>query len=276
MLKFATGLRYRIVIDGMVQGRIQQPDITGALFRHSSQIYPRLGLAELQSRGILGKINLGINFDAAQKQSKITIDLPFNGSRAQASVMIAVIQCLDKISLYPASLELRKIEQTGTDRSNSILKRAHHVYGTSFPLKTSVDPLTKLEQLVSKKPVITLDKFTLGPTFKTTSDVILLEGRNDVLALNEADISNTLGVGGITYDQPKLIQLIKGKCLTLMFDGNAGGKALTEKILQDVGKSVKYVVNLKFEENVEEFCPSVIRQKLKSKTRYNSENCTVN
>lgn len=269
MIRFVSTSIYGLKFKGVVKGKVDQKDVSGALFRHSEQVYPKLAIVALQAKGRVGKVGVDVNYDSSKGKTMVALDIPFNGSRVQASVLSSVIETLEKVSFYEATFELRLVQEQGSDRSAAILQRAHQVYATAFPNKAIIDPVSKLQQLVSKsKYTINSDGFIMGATFKTSSEIILVEGKNDVQALATACINNTLGLGGLHYDAQKLSALLAGKSLTLMFDGNKGGLAVTDRVISEHGDKVRFKVRVKDGVDVEDLKDHQIRRYLEDKVRH--------
>ena len=246
MLRFSQNFNHVALFDGKIEGPVEEADVAGALFSHSNQVMPKIGIVKLQHKGMVGKIQIDKKYDKATDVTTLVLRIHHNGSKVECSVFSAMIESLNKISLYPATLRLREIEEAQKDYSSAIFMRAKEIYFKSFTSREVIDPISALTELVSQKPVISMGNITAGAGYMDAPQIIIVEGRRDVLKLGSAHITNVIGVGGLNVTSQDLQPLVKGKSLTLMFDGDKGGRAIETKVRAMVEKmsdvEIKYSV----------------------------------
>ena len=98
------------------------------------------------------------------------------------------------------------------------------------------DILRDVTQSTQKGKVIAFgkDECPAGPLINSSKDIIIVEGRADVLNLMRAGIENTIAVEG-TSVPPTIVELAKTKNLSAFLDGDRGG----DLILRELNSVVK-------------------------------------
>ena len=253
----------------VVQGLVKEPDVTGALFSWTAQVYPKYSIPKLQNQRKVGKID--INLRQTPTNTQVVIQIPVAGTKIQASVIAAILLTLTRVSVYDAKIRLTQVVESGKDHTAKILANAAKIYTQHFSSDkrgSQVDLLEKLEQLVSQKKSITLGTFTLGGNFYNSAHIILTQGRRDVNLLGKYQIHNTLGVGGLSFPQEKLTDLLGDKRITLMLDGDKGGLALRDKVCGLFPETIDYVVNLRRGTSVEDLSKDQLLTAISEKQPY--------
>lgn len=269
MLTFSNNYKYKIILEGTFNSAIKECDVTGAIFAWTNDLLEgKMSISRLQSKNHVGKIGITTAPLGALK-TKLSIEVPYNGGRDEASVLAATLALLPKIGVGEGQFNSVKIITSKKDLSYQILTKAKQIYDTAFTGdETYCDPLQKLREVVSQKPVITMGNLTLGGAFRSSASVIVVEGRKDVLQLAKAKIYNTIGVGGLNFEPEQLAIHVEGKSLTVMVDGNKGGKAVFDKLEARFKGQITHVVNLQEGLDVQDLQPDRLRQVLQEKKPY--------
>jgi len=106
------------------------------------------------------------------------------------------------------------------------------------------------------------DKLAAGPDAENSAEIILLEGRADVVNLLKRGFTNVIAVGG-TKIPPSLPSLIKGKKVTVFIDGDRGGDLILKELKQVT--SIDYVARAPSGKEVEELNGKEIHQCLRAR-----------
>ena len=108
------------------------------------------------------------------------------------------------------------------------------------------------------------DKLPGGPDFDTSDEVIIVEGRADVVNLLRYGIKNTVALNGAKL--PKTLpELVKGKNITLFVDGDRGGDLIIKNLSKEI--NIKLVTKAPDGKEVEELTQKEIITALRGKTK---------
>src|SRR5208282_5592039 len=108
------------------------------------------------------------------------------------------------------------------------------------------------------------EKLAAGPEVDSSEDIILVEGRADVIALLKSDINNCVAMGGATGTIPQtIIKLVNTKETTLFLDGDRGGDIILKGIM-NIG-DIDYVARAPDGKEVEELTRKEIIKALRSR-----------
>lgn len=108
------------------------------------------------------------------------------------------------------------------------------------------------------------DKLPAGPDVAATKDVILVEGRADVLTLLKSDITNAVAIGGATSNIPKtIIDLAAEKEVTVFADGDRGGDLVIRSLMSHI--DIDFVARAPDGKEVEELTRKELIKCLRSK-----------
>jgi DNA primase len=106
------------------------------------------------------------------------------------------------------------------------------------------------------------DRLPAGPNINDAEEVIVVEGRADVLNLLKHGIKNVIGMNG-TSIPPTIIELSRKKILTLFVDGDRGGDLIIKE-LSSIAE-IDYVIKAPDGKEVEEITKKEIHKALRSK-----------
>jgi DNA primase len=109
---------------------------------------------------------------------------------------------------------------------------------------------------------VTQDRLPAGPEVATSPDIIIVEGRADVVNLLKHGIKNAVAMNG-TSVPPGIIELCKEKEATVLVDGDRGGDLIIRELL-DVAE-IDFVTKAPDGKEVEELQMKEIHKALRSK-----------
>jgi len=220
----------RIEVDGIVD----RNDVIGATFGQTEGIFSsELDLRELQKTGRIGRIDVILQNQGNKTVGKIIV--PSSMDKFYTALVAAMIESLDRVGPYPAKVVIDKIEDLRAEKRKKIVERARAIlYEWERKKIPEEDELLKeLEEAVSKAHVIEIgpEKIQAGPEALTSDEVILVEGRADVINLMRYGYKNVMAVGGVKV--PPSIQDLLGKKKVIAFlDGDRGGDMVLREISQ--------------------------------------------
>ncbi len=228
-------LKYLVRIKFEIDGIVDKPDIVGAIFGQSEGLLgDEMDLKELQKNGKLGRIE--INFSTSMGRTKGEVLVPSSMDMAETSLLAAGIESVDKVGPCEAKLEIVDIEDTRNDKRKEIKDRAKELLKRLMD-KSSPDTQSLSEEIRENARAADIveygpDKLPAGPNIDTSEEILVVEGRADVLNLLRNQIKNVVGMNGSNIPQTIIDLSNKGKRITAFVDGDRGGDLNARKLAQ--------------------------------------------
>jgi DNA primase len=255
-------------------GIIERPDAIGAIFGQTEGLLGSdLELRELQKNGRIGRIEIITKSVAGKTEG--TVEIPSSLDKSETAIIAAAVETIDRIGPCTAKIIVEKIEDVRIGKRDYILKRAKDLVKGLVEEMPDSDVITEdVSDSVKQAQVIEVgpDKLAAGPDAESANEVILVEGRADVLALLKAGYNNVISVGG-TKVPPSLADLTKGKKITVFLDGDRGGDLILKELQQVVGE-VESIARAPAGKEVEELNTKEVHICLRSKETKGDERRT--
>ncbi len=258
-------IKYVIRARFEVEGVVEKPDVIGALFGQTEGLFaPELDLRELQKSGRIGRIE--INLDSKQDKTNGNINIPTSLDRVSTAIIAASIESINRVGPCKAKVILNKIEDIRDARRRLIIDRAKEVLrkwtvetmpGTDEIFR-EVSEMLRLQRVEKYGP----EGLTAGPEINSAKDIIVVEGRADVINLLRAGIQNTIAVEGAKIPQ-SIIKICKEREATAFLDGDRGGDLILKELQQVT--TIKYVARAPRGKEVEDLTFKEIEKALKDK-----------
>lgn len=231
---FPTVTKYVIRAEITIDGVVEKPDVVGAIFGQTEGLLgEELDLRELQRTGRIGRIRVNLN----SKGGKVTgeIIIPSSLNRVETSIIAAAIEEVNRVGPCRASVRLIKVEDVRVERRKKIIERAIEILKN---WEEEVAPSSKeiIEAVIEgvktgKITTIGPEKITAGPLVKDSEEIIVVEGRADVINLVKNGFENVVAVEGTKIPQT-IIDLCSKKTATAFMDGDRGGELILRELLQ--------------------------------------------
>jgi DNA primase len=214
-------------------GIIERPDIVGAIFGQTEGLLGTdLDLRELQKTGRIGRIEVMVTTKAGKTRGNIFI--PSSLDKVKTSVLAASLETIDRVGPCVATIEVIKIEDVRAAKRVNIIERAKIIYKTMFDeeLLEAQEITDVIRESVRVEGITSYGKNKLpaGPEYNA-NEIIVVEGRADILNLLKYGIKNTISVGG-TNVPPEVVDLLSGKKVTVFTDGDRGGELIIRELIQ--------------------------------------------
>ncbi len=257
-----TSIKYMVYAKFKAEGTVEKPDIIGALFGQTEGLLGSdLDMRRLQKEGKIGRIEVEVE----KKNSKTVgkIEIPSALDKTETTLVGAALETIEKIGPSVAEIEIEKIEDVRKSKRDYILKRAKKL-------------LEKVEEKMPKSREMTSNLISESRTRKIKEygeeklpagnidedEVIVVEGRADVLNLLRNGVENVIGMDGTRL--PKAIEkLSKDKEITLFVDGDRGGKLIIKNVTDNA--DVNFVASAPDGKEVEELTGKEILSALRKK-----------
>lgn len=245
-------------------GVVEKPDVVGAIFGQTEGLLGEdLELRELQKNGRIGRIEVTVT--SKDGKSEGTIEIPTSLSKEDTALIAAALETIDRIGPCDAKIEINALDDVRSSKRDYVVDRAKALLekmGETVP--ESQELSGKVKETMRTAGITTLgpDKIPAGPTVETARELVLVEGRADVITLLKAGITNVVAVGG-TNIPASLKDVCKGKEITVLLDGDRGGDLILKELVQMVG--VKYEARAPAGKEIEELTQKEILQALRNK-----------
>ncbi len=220
----------RFVVDGVVE----RHDVIGAIFGQTEGLFPKeFELRELQKSGKIGRIDITLKSEKDRTEGRIVA--PSSLDRAETAIIAAAMETVDRVGPCEAKITIEKISDVRVDKREKILRRAKELM-RDWVVKEGQD-IAKLLTEVSRedkkvKPVsYGREKLTATPDISKVKELIVVEGRADVINLLKAGYGGVIALEGVKVPRT-IINLVKKKEVTAFLDGDRGGDLILKELLQ--------------------------------------------
>jgi len=260
----SSGYKYLVKMEFQVDGPVDKPDVVGAIFGQTEGLFgPELDLNELQKNWRIGRIE--INLRRSDSRAFGEVYIPANTDVAEAALIAAALETIDKVGPYQARFRLKEMEDIRALRRKQVIERAKEILKdwSSKAISEGEDALKEVYDALKPSKLVYYgpEQLPAGPGVYDSDTVIVVEGRADVLNMLRAGIENTVAIGGARGVPDSITQLAKSKKLMAFLDGDRGG----DMILRDLQSKVDLVKVYRAPSGreVEELTPEEIRRILR-------------
>jgi DNA primase len=254
-------IKYMIHASFKSEGPLERPDVIGAIFGQTEGLLGSdLEMRELQKEGKIGRIE--VELETVDGRSIGEIMIPTAMDKSETTLIAASLETIDRIGPTEAEIKIMKIEDVRGNKRDFIINRAKELLG-SLEIEGNLNGMSKTvkeESRVSKIQEYGEEKLSAGDL--SGSEVIVVEGRADVVNLLKNRVSNVIGMDG-TKLPAEIAKLGEKKELTLFVDGDRGGKLIAKNVIQNA--NVVYVATAPDGKEVEELTGKEILVALRKK-----------
>lgn len=260
-------VKYMVLAKFSIDGLVDKPDIIGAVFGQTEGLLgDELDLRELQKSGKIGRIEIDVSQSGSKTYGKLF--LPASLDRVETCILAAAVESVDRVGPFEAQFQIDRVEDTRAEKRRKILDRAKtlikQLLSTEIPDSKELSELVQSEVKSSEIIEFGQDRLPSGPDVAKGNDVILVEGRADVINLLRNNITNAIAIGGATSNIPKtIIGLAAEKEVTVFVDGDRGGDLVIRSLLNAI--DVDFVAKAPDGKEVEELARKEVIKSLRSK-----------
>jgi len=233
-----TIVKYLAKLSFEIDGAVDKADIIGAIFGQTEGLFgPEMNLNELQKNWKVGRIEIIIESQNGKAGGSVTI--PMSTDISTVSLISAAVEQIDKVGPCGSKFKLLSIDDVRAVKRNAIVERAKEI-SRNWASKSSSEGEDMLkdisESTIQKGKILAFgkDECPAGPAINTSNEIIVVEGRADILNLMRVGIENTIAVEGTNVPQT-IVELAKTKSLSAFLDGDRGG----DLILRELSSVVK-------------------------------------
>lgn len=255
-------IRAKIEIDGVVD----KPDVVGAVFGQTEGLLGEdLDLRELQRTGRVGRIQIVVRSQGGKSKGEVVIPVSLN--KTATAILAAALETVDRVGPCTAKVTLLKLEDIRGAKRRKVVSRAISILkGWEEDIAPGSEEITSAVTKASKRNVAKygLDKLPAGPELAGSKEIIIVEGRADIINLMKMGINNTIAVEG-TRVPKTVIDLTKKRGMkTIAFlDGDRGGDLILRELMQVA--NVNYIARAPEGKEVEELSRRQVTKALQTR-----------
>lgn len=225
--------KYIIEVKFNIKGVVEKSDIVGAIFGQTEGLLLDLDLRDLQKSGRIGRIE--VENESKEGVSEGFIRIPSSLTRKETALLAATVETVSRVGPCEAEISLIEIRDVRETKRQRIIERAAELLKEwdqksleQSEIEEQIDTDIKLREIISWGS----DKLPAGPEVDRDQDLIIVEGRADVLNLLRIGIKNTIAVQG-TQVPKSVVKLAKKKrTVTCFLDGDRGGTIILNELMQ--------------------------------------------
>jgi DNA primase len=223
-----------------------------------------LEMRELQKEGKIGRIE--VDLERRDKMTSGKIKIPTALDQSETTLIAAAIETIERIGPSDSQIEVEKIEDVRGSKRDYILERAKKLMSE---IKGSTDSREISNEIKDSAKTANIQEYgeeKLPCGNISGREIIVVEGRADVVNLLRAGINNVIAMNGTKL--PNTIkELGKEKEITLFVDGDRGGKLIIQNVTENA--SIDYIVVAPDGKEVEELTGKEILMILRRRTPLN-------
>ena len=248
-----------------VDGIVDRPDVIGAIFGQTEGLLGSdLELRELQRNGKIGRIEVNLKTTGGKASGEIII--PSSLDKTETAIIAAALETIQRIGPCNAGINSTAIEDVRISKRNLVIGRAKEL------LKNLTDTVLPDSQEITEEVAKSVrmmeiqeygkDRLAAGPAIEESEEIIVVEGRADVLNLLKNGIKNGIAMNGTSVPQT-IIELSKRKIVTAFVDGDRGGDLIIRELKQVA--EIDFVVKAPDGKEVEELTKKELNKAIRSK-----------
>jgi DNA primase len=248
-----------------IDGVVDNPDVIGAIFGQTEGLLGAdLELRELQRSGRIGRIEVKTEIRSGKTAGEIIV--PSSLDKAETAIVGAALETIQRIGPCTSKVRVEKIEDVRISKRNFVIERAKELLKelTSNVLPDSQEITDEVAQSVRMMEIAEYgkDRLPAGPGVDESDEIIVVEGRADILNLLKHGIKNCVALNGTSVPET-IIELGKKKVITLFVDGDRGGDLIIKEV--SLTTEIDYVCKAPDGKEVEEITKKEIHKALRGR-----------
>ncbi len=248
-----------------IDGVVDRPDVIGAIFGQTEGLLGTdLELRELQRSGRIGRIE--VNVDTRSGKTRGTIIIPSSLDKAETCIIAAALEIIQRIGPCNAKIRVDKIEDVRISKRTFVVNRAKellkHLIDSVMPDSQELADEVAYSVRIMEIQEYGKDRLPAGPAVDESDEVIIVEGRADVLNLLKHGFKNCIAINGTSIPET-IVELSKRKIITAFVDGDRGGDLIIKELTSVA--DIDYVTKAPDGKEVEEITKKEIHKALRSR-----------
>lgn len=162
--------------------------------------------------------------------------IPVSLNKTATAILAASLETVDRVGPCAAKVTLQKLEDIRGAKRRKVVSRAISILkGWEEDISPGTEEITEAVSKHSKKAVGKYgpDKLPAGPELNSSKEIIIVEGRADIINLMKSGINNTVAVEGTNISKSiSDLTRKRGKTIIAFLDGDRGGDLILRELMQ--------------------------------------------
>ncbi len=255
--------KYLIYAKLDAKGVVERPDVIGAIFGQTEGLLGNdLDLRELQRTGRIGRIEVNVKTNRGKATAEITI--PSSLDASETSLIASSLETIDKVGPCDAKISIEKVDDVRSVKRRYVVDRAKEILKNmvEIGIPDSQKLSESIKEAVRSWEVSSYFGLSCGPNIMDTDEIIVVEGRADVINMLKNGIRNVIAIEGSRIPEA-IIKLSKEKVVTAFMDGDRGGDLDLKKLVEVA--DIDFVARAESGKEVEELTKKQIFKALREK-----------
>ena len=256
-------IKYLIEADFTANGVVEKPDVIGAIFGQTEGLLGQdLDLRELQRTGRIGRIEVTLKTNKGKTKGKILIPSSLDGS--ETALIAAAIETIERIGPCESFIKIKSVKDIRMVKREYVIGRAKEILSKLLEeeIPDTAELTERIKESVRASEITKYKGLPCGVDVPNSEEIIIVEGRADVLNLLKCGIKNVIAIGGASIPET-IIELCKERISTVFLDGDRGGDLILKELLQLA--NIDYVARAPEGKEVEELTKKEIFKALREK-----------
>ena len=257
-------IKYIIHAKFEASGAIEKPDIIGAIFGQTEGLLGEdLEMRELQKSGKIGRIEVNLTYNGGKTVGEI--EVPSAMDKTETTIVAAALETIERVGPSDTTIAIEEIEDVRGSKRDFILERAKKLMEKLGDTKHELSEFSEEIQSSAKAARIQSYGTENLPCGDLSGDeIIIVEGRADVVNLLKKGIKNVVAMNGTKLPET-IKELSREKTSILFVDGDRGGNLIIKNVTENA--DIDYIAMAPEGKEVEELTGKEILQALRKKVK---------
>ncbi|MBI2653501.1 DNA primase [Candidatus Woesearchaeota archaeon] len=248
-----------------IEGVVDRPDVIGAIFGQTEGLLGAdLELRELQKSGRIGRIE--VNTETRTGKTKGNIVIPSSLDKAETAIVASALEIIQRIGPCNAKIDVSNIEDVRISKRSMVVERAKELLKRMME-NTMPDSQELADEVAASVRVMEIveygkDRLPAGPAIDESDEVVVVEGRADVLNLLKHGFKNAIAINGTSVPET-IIEMCGRKVVTAFVDGDRGGNLIIKELTSVA--DIDFVTKAPDGKEVEELTKKEIHKAIRSR-----------
>jgi len=248
-----------------IEGVVDKPDVIGAIFGQTEGLLGSdLELRELQRSGRIGRIE--VNVDTRNGKTQGAIVIPSSLDKAETAIIGAALEIIQRIGPCNAAIKVGQIEDVRISKRRFVIQRAKELLkemmDTVLPDSAELSEEVSASVRVMEITEWGKERLPAGPGVDESDEIIIVEGRADVISLLKNGFKNVIAINGTSVPET-VKELCKQKVCTAFMDGDRGGDLIIKELASVT--EIDFVTRAPDGKEVEELTTKEIHKAIRSR-----------
>ena len=268
--------KYIVQAHIQIEGVVDKPDVIGSVFGQTEGLLGSdLELRELQRSGRIGRIE--VELDTKSGKTSGFINIPSSMDKTETVLIAAALETIERIGPCNARVKVEKVEDVRISKRQQVVDRAKELL-SQLTHTTLPDSRDIKEEVLGSVKVMEIteygkDRLPAGPAIDESDEIIVVEGRADVINLLKNDFKNCIALNGTSVPQT-IIDLCKKKTVTVFVDGDRGGDLIVREL--SLVTEIDYICKAPDGKEVEEITKKEIHKALRGRVAIEQVKLDIN